>query len=596
MDLDLEKDINETVEYLKRVSNDKLDFRLMDPIAKMMLVALLHESQKIKDYIGGLGEKITEKFCEDFIPRREVGAMPALTVVGTKFKPKKDTEPVIIEGNVPFTYKQGDNKQLINYIPVFNTLCIPFQKIYILTKDQFICGNNIYNSSMDAGNSLWVGIETKAEIETLKGLSLLISGTNGIIPEHLYVGTDNYELEISDMSNFENMELAEPFDAQQTSREFISIIENWKDVMLNMDNKSIIYITDQVKNRDIFKPKGYPESFSNWVESSILNELKGNIIWLNLIFPSDFVIPASFSININVLPVVNVDINNITLTQTSPIAKLQKQDDSFFLQIIETSNASKKQGFNMINDDVIVRDFDATCYHNGNLYRDIRCLYHHFIDDYYAFIEYNGIKDGETIKQLRELMNKLGKSVGTHNSKFNFDSGTYAMKNMNQFPQTSSVKVSFTTTLGKKGNMPKVGDTFENKKLPTIEKELTVLVPAMGGTDKATLDERYENLRYYTLTNDRLFTKKDIEAFLRKELISEFGKGEIKRIFIEINIEGTAGETKLQRGLYITIKFKDKKNYEKAINTSLKNRLYQKIINRSCISMPIVINFSNLDY
>ena len=61
MDLDLEKDINETVEYLKRVSNDKLDFRLMDPIAKMMLVALLHESQKIKDYIGGLGEKISRR-------------------------------------------------------------------------------------------------------------------------------------------------------------------------------------------------------------------------------------------------------------------------------------------------------------------------------------------------------------------------------------------------------------------------------------------------------------------------------------------------------------------------------------------------------
>lgn len=595
MDFDLEKDINKTVEYLKGVSNDKLDFKLMDPIAKMMLVALLHESQKIKDYIGGLGEKIAEKFCEDFIPRREVGAMPALAVVGTKFKPKKDTEPVIIEGNVPFTYRSGDNKQLINYIPIFNTLCIPFQKLYILTKDQFICGNNIYNSSMDVGNSLWIGIETKAEIETLKGLSILISGTNGIIPEHLYVGTDNYELEISDMSNFENMELAEPFDAQQTSREFISIIENWKDVMLNLDNKSIIYITDPVKNRDLFKPKTYPESFGNWVESSILNELNGNIIWFNLTFSSDFVIPDSFSMNINVLPVVNVDINNVTLTQTSPIAKLQKQDDSFFLQIIETSNASKKQGFNLINDDVIVRDFDATCYHNGNLYRDIRCIYNHFIDDYYAFIEYNGIKDGETIKQLRDLMNKLGKSVGTYNSKFNFDSGTYAMKNMNQFPQTSSVKVSFTTTLGEKGNSPKVGDTFENKKLPTIEKELPVIVSAMGGTDKATLDEKYENLRYYTLTNDRLFTKKDIEAFLRKEIISEFGKGEFKRILIEINIEGAAGDSKLQRGLYITIKFKDGKNYEKAINTSLKNRLYQKIINRSCISMPIIVNLSNLD-
>ena len=81
-----------------------------------------------------------------------------------------------------------------------------------------------------------------------------------------------------------------------------------------------------------------------------------------------------------------------------------------------------------------------------------------------------------------------------------------------------------------------------------------------------------------------------------KEIITEFGKEEFKRIFIELKIEGAAGETKLQRGLYITIKFKDKKNFEKAVNTSLKNRIYQKIINRSCISMPInisIMNFNN---
>ena len=135
---------------------------------------------------------------------------------------------------------------------------------------------------------------------------------------------------------------------------------------------------------------------------------------------------------------------------------------------------------------------------------------------------------------------------------------------------------------------------MENKKLPSIEKELPIIISGMGGTNKANVDERYENLRYYTLTNDRLYTKKDIEAFLRKEMIAEFGKEEFKRIFTDLKIEGAAGETKLQRGLYITIKFKDKKNFEKAINTSLKNRLYQKIINRSCISMPI--NISILDF
>ena len=362
-----------------------------------------------------------------------------------------------------------------------------------------------------------------------------------------------------------------------------------------MVNQSLIFITDETKDRDVFKQRAYPKIFEKWVEEDGLNSFDESTIWLKLEFQNDYIIPENISIKINVMPITNIDINNVTLTQISPIAKLQKQDNSFFLQIIETSNAANKQGFNMSKDDIIVRDFDASCYHEGNLYRDIRTIYNHFIDDYYAFIEFNGIKDGETIKQLRDLINKIGKSVGTHNSKYSFDSGTYVMKNMNQYPQSSSIKVSFTSTLGKLGNTPILGETMENKKLPSIEKELPIIVSGMGGTDKANVDERYENLRYYTLTNDRLYTKKDIEALIRKEIITDFGKEEFKRIFIELKIEGAAGETKLQRGLYITIKFKDKKNFEKAVNTSLKNRIYQKIINRSCISMPINISIMNFD-
>ena len=298
---------------------------------------------------------------------------------------------------------------------------------------------------------------------------------------------------------------------------------------------------------------------------------------------------------LHILPIANVDINTVTLTQISPIAKLQKQENSFFLQVIETTNGSNKQGFNMLGDDIVVRDFDAACYHDGNLYRDVRNLYNHFRDDYYAFIKYNGIKDGETIKQLRDIINRISKSVGTHNHKYNFDSGTYVMKNMNQYPQTSSVKVSFTTTQGKLGNLVKIGDTMENKKLPSIEKDLSVIVAGMGGRDKASADEKYENLRYYSLTNDRLFTKKDIEAFLRREIVSEFGKDELKRVYINITVEGAAGETKLQRGLYITIKFKDKKNFDKAHCSNFKHRVQQKIINRSCISMPIITNIVMLN-
>lgn len=596
MDIELEKNINEVVDYLKQISNDRFDFKMADPIAKMMLVTLLHESQKIKDYVDGIGEKITERFCEDFIPRREIGAMPSLAIIEARFKPKKDTEIIQIGTGASFTFKLEDNKQQLGFLPIFNTLIIPYQNIYTVFKDKLIIGGDSYPIYMDKENSLWIGIETKTEIDNLKGLSVLIQGTNGILPKHIYVGQENHELSFAGMSKIEDIEMVEPFDAQQSSSNFFSIVENWKDVLQNINDKAILYITDDIKDRDIFKPRAYPRIFQNWLESEMLDNFKENTLWIRMDFPEDFVIPDNCSIKINTLPVTNIDINNVTLTQTSPIAKLQKQEDSYFLQIIETSTSSYKQGFDMSKDDIIIRDFDASCYHNGNLYRDVRNIYNHFIDDYYAFVEYNGIKDGETIKQLRDVINRIGKSVGTHNPKYHFDSGTFVMKNMNQYPQSSSIKVSFTTTQGKLGNIPSVGDFMENKKLPSIEKDMQIIVSGTGGSNKSGFDERYENLRYYSLTNDRLFTKKDIEAFLRKEIIFEYGKEEYKRIFIKMDIAGAAGETKLQRGLYITIEFKDKKNYEKAISTSFKHRLHQKIINRSCISMPIIITLNNMDY
>ena len=117
----------------------------------------------------------------------------------------------------------------------------------------------------------------------------------------------------------------------------------------------------------------------------------------------------------------------------------------------------------------------------------------------------------------------------------------------------------------------------------------------MGGKDKITIDERREQLRYFTLTNDRLYTKMDIEAFLRKEIMAEFGKDEFKRIFIKINIQGAGGRKNLQRGLYVDIEFKDKKNYDKAISACFDKQMKQKIEGKSCISMPIILSLKNLE-
>ena len=602
MDIELEKKIVELTEYLKEISTDSLHYQMMDPIARMMLVALLHESQKIQDSIDSVSEKIIDHYCEDFIPRKNVNAMPAVALVAPSFKKGKDSEAVVVNSGVSFTYKNAGNKTSIEYLPLFRNMLIPYDDIYVITKNRMTSNSKTIEVSMEKDNVVWVGINTKAELESLKGFSLYIKGCATVVPKRISVlSNDTTELQFCTMHRLEDIEMLEPVDAQQAIGKFMSIIKYWKESLQDLQDGALYYIIDDIKDRDVFKRKTFPRFFQNWLESEVLDSFNENTLWLQIEYPENYVVPENCSVVLNTLPIVNISVNTLTLTQSSPIAKLQKQEDSFFVQVLETSNSTHKQGFGMNTEDIVIRDFDAACYNNGDLYRDVRNLYNRFVEDYYAFIEYNGLKDGEDIKRLKELINKIGKSVGSQNTKYKFDSGTYVMKNINQYPPTLSTKVSYITTQGEIGNSLQVfpeGDKdhkLECRKLPVIEQSVPAVVGAIGGRDKADADSRYEQVRYYSLTNDRLYTKMDIEAYVRKELVAIYGKEEFKRIFIKTSIEGASGERNVQRGLYIDIEFKDKKNYAKALGYCFEERLQQKIYNKSCISMPITITLKNLE-
>lgn len=607
MDIELANRINEVTAHLKKMSEESVDYKLMDPVVRMMLVALLHESQKIQDYLSSIGQRLTDKYCEDFIPREEIVAMPALALVEPSFRDNKDDGTLPLVNGASFLLRHTESKTMLSYMPLFSNTLVPYNDIYILTPGRMRSASKDIEVATEIPNVLWIGIETKAEVETLKGLSLYIENGPEIYPNKISaVSSEKRDLIFTTMNRIEDIEMMEPFDAQQASPMFMSVMRYWREYLEDMDDATLLYITDELNDRDVFKRKPYPRTFQNWLESYVLKDFPENTMWLQVEYPQGVIVPDNVNVRLNVMPVVNVDVNTVTLTQSSPIAKLQKQDNSFFVQVLETTNAQHNQGFGLASEEFFIRDFDAACYNNGDLYRDVRNLYNHFIEDYYAFIEYNTIKDGADIKHLKELINKIGKGVGTQNSKYKFDSGTYAMKNINQFPQTLSTKVSYLTTQGKLGNIldktseeeekyQKDKPKLECKKMPLLKQYATVVRGAEGGRDKATADMRYELIRYYTLTNDRLFTRMDIEAFVRMQLISMYGKEEFDRIFINIRIEGAAGLYSVQRGIYIDIEFKDDKNYRKALTDNVEKILLQKIHNKSCIAMPINVTLVNLE-
>ena len=598
MDFGLENDLNEALSRLSALAAEPDECQMTDPVVKMMLVALLHEAGKIKDMVDGLGQRILDHYCEDFIPKREVSAMPAVAVVSPVFRKGKDSEPVSLSSGVSFSCKVPNLKTPINYLPLFRSTLIPCDDVYVLTHNKMRNKDGVVDIEMDNPASLWIGIRTKAEIESLEGVSLYVRNVVDVYPEHIFaVGGDRIELSFRTMDRLEDLEMLEPFDSQQASDEFLAILKYWKEYLQDLPDGILVCLDDKLRDRDVFRKRSYPRVFQNWLESETLDCFEDDILWLEMLFPEGYSLSEDCLVGVNAVPVVNVEVCNVTLTQVAPVAKLQKQDGSFFVKILETSNKARKQGFPMASEEFIVRDFDAGCYHDGDLYRDIRNLYNHFVEDYYAFVEYNGLKDGQDIKRLKELVNRIGKSVGARNSKYKFDSGTYVMKNINAATSSSVTKVSYITTNGESGNMLKVdgGQKLECRKIPVIEPEVPVLVSAMGGRDKAGADERYELIRYYSLTNDRLFTKMDIDAFVRKELVAVFGKEECRRIRLRISVAGAPGPRSVMRGLYVDIEFKDKKNYDKASDECLMVRLRRKIESKSCLSMPVIVRLHDCD-
>ncbi len=566
-----------------------------DPVSKLMAVTLLHQVQKIKDEIESLPTRIIERLCNSFVPKDKIDAIPSLSFVQPAIKAKRDIASHTVVDGCCFTYKI-DSKQSLSYYPLYKTLLLPFTKTYLMTPTGFRSSGSYSQIQFGKKGQVWFGMEVPSDIDTLQNASFLIKGTDGIMPQRIVVGTSSSELRFVGADRMDSIPMMEPFDSQQMNSNNLSVVLHWQNILSKADNGRLIYIIDAAKDRDLFKCKAYPKAFQQSLESADLDKFADNTLWILFDFGNEYSVPESIEIVPNVIPVVNVNVNSITLTQSSPIAKLTKNDGSYFFSLIETPLSLQKQGFSVNEEDFVIRDFDSRGYNADNLVKDVRNLYNHFIEDYYAFVEYHDLKDGELIRSLRETVNKIGKSVLTNPERQNrFDEGVYAMRNIKLIGQTSPVKVSYMTTMGRKGNLPQAGMSMENKKDAALEKDVAVVVSATGGEDRVSADQMYEQLRYYTLTSDRLYTKMDVDAFIRLQLIKEFGKEEVKRVFYEISIQGAEGPLKLRRGLYIDILFKDSKNYEMALSSAFDRKLHQQISDRSCISMPIIVRLQKTE-
>ena len=229
MDDEILKQTREAIDYLRSISLDDIDFDYMDPIAKMMLVAVLHEEQKLRDDIAAIPQRVIERYCSDFIPYDKVDAVPALSILWPSSKTKGMVELVTVGNGASFVYKKKESKLQLNYLPIFKTIILPYSDLFQVSHRHIIHQENTHPIHMAVTNSVWLGIVSEVEIESLKGMSFFVKGTKGVLPEHVSIVAENrnagvYELEIATMQEMENIDILEPFDAQQSSGQFFSFV------------------------------------------------------------------------------------------------------------------------------------------------------------------------------------------------------------------------------------------------------------------------------------------------------------------------------------------------------------------------------------
>lgn len=551
MNKETENKVKALIEDLKSLAVYDMDFQRMDPVVKMMLVAVAHEIEKIEYDVNQLAAMIEERYCSHFIPWKEMNATPAIALVLPEFRSDiqfESVEEISDNFSLSFPLSYKGTKRSINFSPLFKTKAFPNPQLVIRT---------------DA-NKLWIGITTKAGVESLDGMTLLIKGTHGVNPEHVYIGENQKELNFATISEMERIRMLPPLDSvQQASDKVFAYIENWKNCLLCMDEAVWLCVTDEKNIKDFYIERG-----------------DQNTLWLQLVFPDGFVVPDDCIIQLNVIPVVNIDKREVSLTENEPIINLLKgkeKEDSFFVDVLKPTN-----------NEFVIRDFDANCYNPNDFFRDVRNLYNRFVNDYYAFKVSNEIKSDDKLEKLRQDIENIGKDAPENSL-----TGVYAMKNkrhdIEKNSDSATVNVEYIITQGAKGNAPRKGQDMENKKNPSFKPKVSVVVSAIGGANKTSADGRREALRYYALTNDRLYTKKDIDAYLREKIKKEFGETAFNRIRWKMSIEGAGGSSKLQRGLYVDIEFYDKKDYESAQSLHFDALMQQGIRNKSCISMPIIV-------
>lgn len=490
---------NKVAELQRTLEQDEQRISLSDPIAKMMLVAIAHQSCEIERKMDETAARLSERFCDQVLQRSNLQAQPAVSVV--KVGNGREYAPYYIDENDTFTYKAAK----CNFRPIFKSRIIPGRIAACFMNNIILQPNSTPIQATWPENrhkdEIWLAFDAPGEVTTLEDAMIAFSHP---------LPTEMLMAEVGDVQIPMSLAMEE---TPRTLNSNFMLMEFWK--------KSLVYYGlwlyrfGECSSKRTLHRSEIPAWIMDSYSQDIIEPFIGNrYLWVRIKAANGISLPLNTAILLNSIPVVNYDIQDVKLSYSEPIQRLENDKTStFFLDVVQNQEQAHE---------FFIRDFDVCQYDNERIREDITNLYNHYVNDYFAFVDSNSLHDGATLRSLRQSMMQVYDSLDEYRSGNNRPyGGAYAIRNPqnNQQPMV----LSYFTTNGERGNLLKRGGRLASTNAAVGDVE--ALIDATGGRNKVRDNKtRKELAKHIVNSNDRLFTRIDLLQYCKMEFMRAFGE------------------------------------------------------------------------
>ena len=458
--------------------NESVFFKLQnDPVVRLLVGAVATQTDAIEKDIESFRQDVKDIYTDIAAPGSMLMPSASMGMLQTKKRHKVGTtnaESTRLDGNSVFYMLHDNGMEHIKY---------PFIPLLNIT---------VFDLSVKSVEQLsrvrWkVELEENENVSSLDGLSIYIPKLRSCDGVKLF--SNGEAVSVCNVYEYDRLPFVTPF------LKGIQFSKN------NMQSSAVQNLHDNLCcgiSSYCIVDCGTNASSLLRVDGCIVLEIEFESDNVN----DDFVLNEG-DILLNCVPVFNAHIHKTSLSQSSPIQKLDLEEEYFLATVTPFANTT-------LSDAVIVRNVGTERMSPALWLKQMKHLM-----DYYDF-EYNvmnHILDDKVEKLMRQFMSAVKETISKRNLE---DKSKYMIL---RDRLVSSIDVDWISTSGASANGLDVKTKIECASAELDDEGTKLITRTMGGRD-AVMDRQMKQyiMQYYQLSRDRIVSKSDIILFCRFKL------------------------------------------------------------------------------